>query len=29
MDCPEENVIVDFVRGELARDERAALRQAS
>ena len=25
MDCPEENVIVDFVRGELARDERAAL----
>ena len=25
MECPEENVVVDFVRGELAKDERAAL----
>jgi tetratricopeptide (TPR) repeat protein/tRNA A-37 threonylcarbamoyl transferase component Bud32 len=25
MDCPEENVVVDFVRGELSKDERAAL----
>src|SRR5690606_33522982 len=25
MECPEENVVVDFVRGDLPRDERAAL----
>ena len=25
MECPEENVFVDFVRGELPKDERAAL----
>ena len=25
MDCPEENVFVDFVRGELPKDERVAL----
>jgi tetratricopeptide (TPR) repeat protein len=25
MECPEENVVVDFVRGELAKGERAAL----
>ncbi|MCA9711628.1 MAG: protein kinase, partial [Myxococcales bacterium] len=25
MECPEENVFVDFVRGELSRDERASL----
>jgi tetratricopeptide (TPR) repeat protein/predicted Ser/Thr protein kinase len=25
MECPEENVIVDFVRGELPKDERAAI----
>jgi len=25
MECPEENVVVDFVRGELAKSERAAI----